>query len=250
LSCFIIAEAGINHEGNIETAKSLANFARICGASAVKFQTWFRDWPDLEYLKFTKDQWRELFAFCDSIGFPWFSTPFDIEAIHFLKECGMRTWKVSSGMMVNEPFLYELRKVIGEDRLIISTGMSRESEIWNLMKFFRRPELLYCVSLYPADPGEIDLTQLKSKWYFSGFSDHTPDDEIAIAAVVLGANIIEKHLTLDRTLPGPDHQASLDPLQFANMVRRIRNVEQALRPKPMSEREHAQREAIRKRMAF
>ena len=250
MNCFIIAEAGINHDGNLFNAKSLALTAKKCGADAVKFQTWFRYWPDLKYLTFTKDQWKELFSYCDYLKMPWFSTPFDLEAIDFLKECGMKIWKVSSGMIANKIFLDHLARVAKNDRIIISTGMSREEETLGLLTSFSHADLLYCVSLYPPMPSEIDLTRIRDKWYFAGFSDHSPGYEMAIAAVTLGARIIEKHITRDRNLPGPDHKSSLDPQQFADMVRCIRNVEQALWPKPMSPRENEQKIRIRARMAF
>lgn len=249
----IIAEIGCNHGGNVRTAFALVDAAKNAGADFCKFQTWFRqDFTHVPFEPWTKDVWRDLFLYCNLRQMPWFSTPFDLEAIAFLKECGMKIWKGPSGMMTNRPYLEAIKEVSEHGRVILSCGMCTKDEIKKLYLEFgihRLTDCLYCVSLYPAKPEEINFDEYKG-FPFSGFSDHSEGDELAIAAVALGAKIIEKHLTLDRTLPGPDHKASLDPTQFAEMVRKIRNVEQALIPKPMSEREYAQRDTIRKRMAF
>lgn len=246
MSVEIICEVGCNHNGNLRTAFDLADVAKKAGADAIKFQTWFRtDFTHVPFQPWTREMWKDLFTYCDMIGMPWFSTPFDLEAVAFLKECGMKVWKVPSGMITNKEYLAGVKAAAGEDQVIVSTGMAAPEEIEAARAFFGRAEFLTCTSLYPALPLEIDLSRL-----LDGFSDHSEGDELAIAAVALGAKIIEKHLTLDRSQPGPDHKASLSPTQFADMVRKIRNVEEALKPKPMSEREYAQRDLIRERMAF
>lgn len=253
MSVEIIADIGVNHGGNFQQALDLVRCAKSCGVNAVKFQTFFRsDWPDLDYLKFSKEQWITLFAYCDTIGMPWFSTPFDLEAIAFLKECGMKIWKVPSGMVTNRPYLEAIKNAAAGGRIIASAGMTTGDERSRMATLFEgKAELLYCVSTYPALPQEINLDWIFGIFsYPAGFSDHSEGDELAIAAVARGAKIIEKHLTLDRNQSGPDHKASLDPTQFAEMVRKIRNVEIAIKPKPMSEREYAQRDIVRQRMAF
>ncbi len=176
----IISEIGCNTNGDLRTAFALVDVAQSAGADFVKFQTWFRnDWPDLEHLKFSKDVWRDLFLYCELRQMPWFATPFDLEAIAFLKECGMKIWKVPSGMLVNRPYLEAIREAAGNDRIIVSTGMATHDEI-NLASVKVGTEHLYCVSLYPALPSEIDLSKMDE---YSGFSDHSEGDELAIAAV-------------------------------------------------------------------
>lgn len=258
-SCFIVAEGGINHNGNLETAKQLASIAKNCGASAVKYQAWFHDqWPELNHLKFTKQEWITLFAYCDSIGMKWFSTPFDFEAIDFLKSCGMDIWKIPSGKITNGPFLDRISSVAGPmDRMIISTGMADQLEsTWIIMqlakKFDRnKMKILHCVTGYPAKFEEMNLRIFKDSDWYDGLSDHTLGIEIPIAAVALGATIIEKHLTLNRNQDGPDHRASLEPQEFKEMVRCIRNVELAISgdgiKRPTSS-ELKVRDAIRERM--
>ncbi len=260
-NCFIIAEGGLNHNGNLETAKQLASIAKDCGASSVKFQTFFHDkWPELNHLRFTKQEWVALFAYCDSIGMKWFSTPFDFEAIDFLKSCGMDIWKIPSGKAEERWFIEKICEVSKPtDIYIASTGMCDKDEIMELKYSFKtgcraRVTLLHCVSSYPTKVKDVNLKAMCTmRNDFScdiGLSDHTLGIEIPIAAVALGATIIEKHLTMNRNQDGPDHRASLEPNEFKEMVRCIRNVELAIgdgikKPTPS---ELKVRDLIRERM--
>jgi N-acetylneuraminate synthase/N,N'-diacetyllegionaminate synthase len=261
----IIAEAGVNHNGSFQQAKLLCMAARVVGADAVKFQTWITDkimTPDnpryamIKSLEMPFDFFRKIKAYCDEIGIMFLSTPDDEESLDFLvDELDMPIIKIGSGNAVNFDFI---DKAIAKRKpLIISTGMCTITEFNHI---FRRvdplnPEdltLLHCVSLYPADYGEVDLNTIP--WMIEcfhecriGLSDHTPGIEIPIAAVAMGATVIEKHLTLDRTLPGPDHAASLEPAEFKQMVQAIRNVEKAMGSgiKQPCEREMAVRDLYR-----
>jgi N,N'-diacetyllegionaminate synthase len=248
---FIIAEAGLAHGGHLSTAKLLAVEAQKAGADAVKFQTWFHsDWEDLEQFKMSKDQWTELFDYCDDLGITWFSTPFDGEAIEFLDSLGMNIWKIPSGMVTNYLYLAKIRS-IKPCRVILSTGMASVGEILDACSVFNYDcETLYCVSHYPADYSEIDLNCFITE-QFDGISDHTVGIEIPIAAVALGATIVEKHFHLDFCTGCPDHACSLSATEFSWMVRSIRHVEQALQGdgyKEPTAHELQVRDAIRKRM--
>lgn len=255
---FIIAEAGVNHNGSIELAKRLVDAASEAGADAVKFQTFRADRvvsataPKAEYqirttgssetqfdmlrrLELPPKAHRELQAYCQERGVLFMSTPFDEESADLLNELGVPVFKIGSGEINNWPFLeYVARK--GKP-VILSTGMSYLSEVDEAVRVIRESGcdqlvLLHCVSNYPADPADVNLramhTMAAAFQVPVGYSDHTLGIEVAIAAVALGACVIEKHFTLDRDLPGPDHRASLEPDELRELVAGIRMVEQAL----------------------
>jgi N,N'-diacetyllegionaminate synthase len=256
--CFIIAEAGVNHNGDVRRAMELIDAASQAGADAVKFQTFAadrlatRDAPKAEYQKQTTDAvesqyemlrrlelspsaHRELMDHCRKQGILFLSTPFDEQSADLLEELGIAAYKVSSGEITNLTFLAHLAR---KNRpLIISTGMAYLSEVESAVLAVQDAGnhefvLLHCVSSYPANPADANLRAMQSmRSTFNvpvGYSDHTSGIEVALAAVALGACVIEKHVTLDRTLPGPDHQASLEPNEFARMVKGIRIIEAAL----------------------
>jgi len=256
--CFIIAEAGVNHNGSLDLALKLVDAAAAAGADVVKFQTFradrlvTKDAPKAEYqiratgcagtqyemlkrLELTEDDHRALIARCESRGVLFLSTPFDEGSCDYLESLGLPAFKLSSGELTNLPFLAH---VAGKGRpVILSTGMATLQEVdaavWTLRRSGNdRLVLLQCASDYPADPGEANLramTSMRSLFGFPvGFSDHTPGIAAAITAVVLGACVVEKHFTLDRELPGADHRASLEPEELEEMVRGIRVAESAL----------------------
>ena len=256
--CFIIAEAGVNHNGKLDIARRLVNAAKASGADAVKFQT-FRaedlvtaDAPKAAYqerntgggesqfemlkrLELTADDYRELAAYCRRQEIAFVSTPFDHGSVDLLAEIGVPLFKTPSGEITNLPYLAHIAR-LGRP-MIVSTGMSYLGEVEAAV---RRTEaagappicLMHCVSNYPAAPADVNLRAMQTlATAFQvpvGYSDHTEGGEVAMAAVALGACVLEKHLTLDRSLPGPDHQASLEPEEFAAFVRGIRVVEAAL----------------------
>jgi N-acetylneuraminate synthase len=255
---FVIAEAGVNHNGDLKLARALIDVAVEAGADAVKFQT-FRaerlatpDAPKAEYqvqttgnaeaqfemlrrLELSADAHRELQAYCHERGIIFLSTPFDEEAVDLLDELGVAAFKISSGDLTNSPLLEHVASK-GKP-VILSTGMSELSELIEAVSVLNtagceNPVLLHCVSNYPADPAEVNLRAMQTmRSAFDvpvGFSDHTQGIDVALAAVALGACVIEKHFTLDRTMPGPDHRASLEPTELRELVRSIRRVETAL----------------------
>jgi N,N'-diacetyllegionaminate synthase len=256
--CFIIAEAGVNHNGSIDQALRLIDAAVNAGADAVKFQTFSAeklispDAPKAKYqqettgelgsqldlvkkFELTYDGFRTIFAYCKKRGILFLSTPFEEQSADFLEHLGVTAFKVPSGEITNIPFLNHLSKK-GKP-LIVSTGMSTLGEVENALLTIQtagNPDvvLLHCVSNYPANPKDVNLrAMLTMKTAFDvpvGFSDHTLGIEVALAAVALGASIIEKHFTLDRNLPGPDHKASLEPYELKMLVKGIRVVELAL----------------------
>ncbi len=256
--CLIIAEAGVNHNGDVETAKKLVATAAAAGADAVKFQTIRAqhlagpDAPKAQYqlettgagesqmemlarLELSHQAHRELQAYSRAQGILFLSTPFDEESADFLEELGVPAFKVGSGEITNLPFLaYLARK---RRPIILSTGMSSLGEVEEAVEAVRQAgneqlSLLHCVSNYPAAPEDVNLRVMRTmSLAFQvpvGYSDHTLGAAIALAAVARGACIIEKHFTLDRTLPGPDHRASLEPEELRAMVEDIRRVEKAL----------------------
>lgn len=263
---FIIAEAGVNHNGSAELALELVEVAAKAGADAVKFQTFAADRlvrPGAEKVEYQKretgagDQHAMLkalemsvpmhqliFARCAELGIEFMSTPFDEQAADFLIDIGMRRIKVPSGEITNEPFL-EFLAAKGLP-LIVSTGMATLTEIKRAVKIIdgaRKshgcPEpltdaltILHCTSNYPADCSDVNLramTTIGSETGLPvGYSDHTLGIAVSTAAVAIGARVVEKHFTLNRQLPGPDHKASLEPEELAQLVLQIRDVEAAL----------------------
>ena len=257
-SVFVIAEAGVNHNGDLKMARELIDAAVDAGADAVKFQTFqadrlvMPDAPKAEYqlqntrkaesqlemlrrLELSADAHRELQSYCHQRGIVFLSTPFDEEAADLLEELGVPAFKISSGDLTNSPLL-EYVALKGKP-IILSTGMSEISELIEAVSVLNSagcetPILLHCVSNYPANAAEVNLRAMQTMHAAFdlpvGFSDHTEGIDISLAAVALGACVIEKHFTLDRTLPGPDHRASLEPGELRQLVRSIRRIESAL----------------------
>ena len=253
----IIAEAGVNHNGELDLAKELAIKAKEAGADIVKFQTAkleslvSREAQMAEYqqknigesmsqkemlrkLLLSFDDFRELSDYCKKIGILFLSTPFDIESIEFLDSLGCDFWKVPSGEITNYPYLVRIAKT-GKP-IILSTGMSTISEIEDCYKLLVKNgtsqiTLLHCTTQYPTEYEDVNLNAmltLREKFNCPvGYSDHTRGMEIPIAAVSMGADVIEKHFTLDRDMKGPDHKASLEPNELRQMITMIRNVESA-----------------------
>lgn len=253
--CFVIAEAGVNHNGNIALGRQLIEAAADAGADAIKFQTFKAErlatpgtrkadyqiretgakesqFEMLQKLELSMDAHLELLAHARGRGIEFLSTPFDDESADFLEELGVALFKVSSGDLTNHPFLAHL--ATKGRPIILSTGMSTLAEVAAAVAALPGASiaLLQCVSNYPANPADTNLRAMRTmETRFNvpvGYSDHTLGNEVSLAAVSLGACIIEKHLTLDRTLPGPDHRASAEPAEFAALVRGIRIVESAL----------------------
>jgi N-acetylneuraminate synthase len=255
--CFIIAEAGVNHNGRLELARRLVDAAAAAGADAVKFQSFRADrlvsktarkaayqaaatgkggtqYSMLRALELSAAAHRELKARCAKRGILFLSTPFDEESADFLEGLGMPAYKISSGDLTNHPLLAHVARK-GRP-VILSTGMATLAEVAAAVAVVKaathRLVLLQCTSNYPADPGSANLRVMRTyerKFAVpAGYSDHTPGTVSAIAAAALGAAVIEKHFTLDRTLPGPDHRASLEPRELSEMIAAIRLVESAL----------------------
>jgi N,N'-diacetyllegionaminate synthase len=256
--CFVIAEAGVNHNGQLALAKQLVDIAYEAGADAVKFQTFRADRlasssaPKAEYqraatlagqsqlamlqqLELSQGAFRELRDHCRWRGITFLSTPFDEQSVDFLNDLDVPAFKVPSGEVTNWPLLERIGAT-GKPT-ILSTGMSNLGEIDEAVRRLRNSgspgiALLQCVSEYPAQVSNVNLrvmaTLAQCFGMPVGLSDHTLGIEIAIAAVALGARIIEKHFTTEKTLSGPDHSASLEPGELKTLVRSIRSVETAL----------------------
>lgn len=256
----IIAEAGVNHNGNLKMAKELAKIALEAGADYVKYQTFIPELlasniaPKAEYQKNKKakeesqlemlcnlqlsfDEFRELKDFCDDINIKFLSTAFDMKSLEFLYDLKMSIFKIPSGEITNLPYL----KKVGRFGLpiILSTGMSSLIEVdqaLNVLSDAGTPRsqitVLHCTTQYPTHFNEVNLKamlQMQSELGVKiGYSDHTLGSDVTIAAVALGAQIIEKHFTLDRNLDGPDHSASVEPDELKKLVKSIRNIELAL----------------------
>ena len=281
---YIIAEAGVNHNGSVDMAKKLIRVAAEAGADAVKFQTFRAEKlasvqaPKADYqmettdgkesqldmlrkLELPLDAYAELMDECKEVGIDFLSTPFEEESLRFLVEgCDLSVLKIPSGEITNAPFLLQIART-GKN-IILSTGMSTLGEVEDALgalafgylrtgephslRDFReayteaqregilqeKVRLLHCTTEYPAPFHEVNLsamdTMRKAFGLPVGYSDHTEGIAVALAAVARGATIIEKHFTLDRNLPGPDHKASLEPKELGEMVRGIRQIEQAI----------------------
>ncbi len=255
---FIIAEAGVNHDGSVDQALRLVDAARAGGADAVKFQTFRADllatraapkaayqerrpgaaesqFAMLKRLELDADAHRRILTRCREVGIQFLSSPFDAPSADLLAGLDVPLFKVASGEITNFPFLEHLARK-GRP-LIVSTGMSTLAEVAEAVQVLRQAggrdlTLLHCVTEYPAPFAEINLRAMQTlQAAFGlpvGYSDHTLGIEIAVAAVALGAVVIEKHFTLDRTRPGPDHAASLEPPELRRLVEAIRHVEAAL----------------------
>lgn len=267
---FVIAEAGVNHNGDIELAKQLIDIAVEAGADAIKFQTFkaknvvTKNAPKADYqvkntksdesqydmikkLELSEEEFRELYRYSKSKGVIFLSTPFDFESADFLEELGVPAFKVSSTDLTNLPFLEYLAEK--KKPIILSTGMGTLGEIEEAINTIKNAGnkdiiLLHCITSYPAKFESLNLRAIQTlKEAFKlpvGFSDHSPGIYAPIAAVALGAVVIEKHFTLDKNLPGPDHKASLNPNELKEMISAIRLIEKALgdgikRPTPEEE---------------
>ncbi len=256
-STLIIAEAGVNHNGSLNLAKELVIKAKECGADIIKFQTAKLDSlvskmaPMAEYQKenigvvesqkdmlskllLSFEDFMYLAEYCKEIGIQFLSTPFDIDSIHFLNDL-QDIWKIPSGEITNYPYLVEIARTGKE--VIISTGMSTLDEVDAALDVLRRNgarkvTLLHCTTNYPTPMQDVNLKAMDTMREHCGcevgYSDHTRGIEVPIAAVAMGATVIEKHFTLDRNMAGPDHKASLEPDELKDMVLAIRDIEQAL----------------------
>lgn len=256
---FIIAEAGVNHSGSLEMALNMVREAKRAGADAIKFQT-FRaedlvtaDAPKAAYqnegddapsqfemlrrLELNDSDHRALVAECRKVGIEFMSTPFSIPAARLLHDLGMQTWKIPSGEITNLPLLEFVAPLA--HRLILSTGMATLDEVAAAVNMLvssglkkEQLYLLHCTTAYPTPLADVNLRAMDTLRRFTcagvGYSDHTPGTLVPVAAVAMGAVVIEKHFTLDKSLPGPDHKASLAPDEFAAMVRDIRLIETAM----------------------
>ena len=256
--CFVIAEAGVNHNGSTELALRLVDAAAAAGADAVKFQAFKAERvvsanaPKAEYqvaatgsgesqlemirrLELSPQAFSVVQSHCASRGITFLATPFDDESATLLEGMKVPLFKISSGEVTNLPFLTNVARM-GRP-IVLSTGMCDLREVEEAVRTIRAAGneaivLLQCVSNYPADPADSNLramqTMAEEFGVAVGYSDHTLGNEIALASVALGACVVEKHLTLDRGMAGPDHRASSEPAEFGALVRGIRAVESAL----------------------
>lgn len=257
-SVYIIAEAGVNHNGDFKLAKKLVFEAKRIGSDAIKFQTFKAEnivtkkaeradyqkencggeesqFEMIKKLELSEEEFESLFEYCKEIGIDFLSSPFDLDSIHFLSKLGMRVFKIPSGEITNLPYLREISKVA--KKVILSTGMATYDEIGEAISILKEngeKELvvLHATTEYPCPFAEVNLLAMNSigeKFKCDiGYSDHTKGIEIPVAATALGAKVIEKHFTLDNKMVGPDHRASLDVEEFESMVKSIRNVENSL----------------------
>jgi N,N'-diacetyllegionaminate synthase len=253
--CFVIAEAGVNHNGDINLARELVKVAAKAGADAIKFQTFTADRlatataPKATYqvarteqgesaqamlkrLELDADDHKTLIQDCKREGIMFLSSAFDEQSADLLEELGVQAYKIPSGEITNIPYL---RHMASKGKpLIVSTGMSTLDEVAVAFDAVKRVPvvLLHCVSLYPSPPEGTNLRAMQTmRERFRvpvGYSDHTEGVDVALAAVALGASMLEKHFTTDRKLPGPDHAASLEPHELARMILGIREVEASL----------------------
>lgn len=257
---YIIAEAGVNHNGSVLLAKKMIACASACGADAVKFQTFSADSlvsvnaPKAGYqlettsvsetqkemlkrLELSREDHQKLYDYARTLGIDFISTPFDLDSIDFLVDLGVTTIKVPSGEITNLPYL----RKIGQSgkKIILSTGMSNLVEVGSALDVLNGAGisqndlvLLHCTTQYPTPAEDVNLRAMialaKTFGVACGYSDHTKGIEVAIAAAAMGACVIEKHFTLDKTMEGPDQAASLDPEELGQMVEAVRRIEKAL----------------------
>ncbi|MFT9495204.1 N-acetylneuraminate synthase [Anaerosolibacter sp.] len=255
---FIIAEAGVNHNGNINIAKKLIDAAWEAGVDAIKFQSFktesivsknaekaeyqrkTTDSEDCQYemikkLELDEETHRELFDYCRHKNIMFLSSPFDIESIQLLDKMGLEIFKIPSGEITNLPYLKEIGKL--KKKVLLSSGMATLGEIERALYLLRENgtkeiTVLQCNTEYPTPMEDVNLKAMRTIGEAFqvevGYSDHTMGIEVPIAAVAMGAKVIEKHFTIDRKMEGPDHQASLEPHELMEMVTAIRNIEKAL----------------------
>ncbi|NQT30403.1 MAG: N-acetylneuraminate synthase [Candidatus Saganbacteria bacterium] len=257
---FIIAEAGVNHNGSVELAMQMVDRAASCGVDAIKFQTFkaekatSRFAPKASYQKIATDKYEsqldmlkkleldenahcQLMDHCQKRGIVFLSSPFDLDSIELLNRLGVEIFKIPSGEITDLPYLKKIGSL--KRKIILSTGMASLDEIQKAIDVLvaagtekENMVVLHCNVAYPTPMKDVNLlamsTMQKELGVAVGYSDHTLGIEVSIAAAALGADIIEKHFTLDKNMSGPDHQASLDPIELENMVAAIRNIEKAL----------------------
>ena len=260
MKVFIIAEAGVNHNGSIKLAKKLIDVAVESGADAVKFQTFkaenlvSKNTEKAEYQKKTTDAsesqfdmikkleldietHKELIAYCQEKSIMFLSTPFDHDSINLLSDLGLAIFKIPSGEITNLPYLRHIGSL--KKQVILSTGMSTLQEVEDALGVLINAgtlkaniTVLHANTMYPTPMEDVNLNAMltiqKEFDIAIGYSDHTLGIEVDIAAVAMGASVIEKHFTLDKTMDGPDHKASLEPEELKSMVSAIRNIEKAL----------------------
>ena len=260
MSVFIIAEAGVNHNGSIELAKKLIDVASDAGVDAVKFQSFKAEnlatknaqkaiyqkkttipkesqFDMLKKLELSIEMHKELISYCSNKKIIFLSSPFDHESIELLDDLGLKTFKIPSGEITNLPYLRHIGKL--DKKIILSTGMSNMDEVKNALNILvnsgtkkENITVLHANTEYPTPMEDVNLRAMvnigKELDIKFGYSDHTLGIEVDIAAVAMGANCIEKHFTLDCNMEGPDHKASLEPHELKDMVAAIRNIELAL----------------------
>lgn len=258
MGVLIIAEAGVNHNGDIELAKKLIEEAKKAGADIVKFQTFVPEREVSRYaqkadyqkettgeaesqlemikkLQLSEEDFIQLKDYCEKLSIQFLSTPSDLESLEFLKKLDMPIWKIPSNEITDLPYLIEIAKT--HKPVILSTGMSTVEEIQQAIKVLETNgsgeiSLLHCTTEYPTPLEEVNLRAMNTlQKVFQckvGYSDHTLGIQIPIVATAMGASIVEKHFTLDCTMEGPDHRASLEPEQLKRMVEEIRKMEIAL----------------------
>ena len=258
MKVYIIAEAGVNHNGSIELAKKMVDKAKDAGADCIKFQTFIseniasKNAVKAEYqkqqtnsnenqidmlkkLELSFNEFLELNEYCNKKDIEFLSTAFDLESIDFLNSIGLKRWKIPSGDITNLPYLIKIAR-LGKP-VILSTGMSTMLDIKNAVSILKEKgsgeiTILHCTTEYPTPYKDVNLNAMNTiKNEFKvpvGYSDHTEGIEVPIAAVAMGATVIEKHFTLDRNMEGPDHKASLEPDELKLMVSSIRNIELAM----------------------
>ncbi|AXX17275.1 MULTISPECIES: N-acetylneuraminate synthase [Leptospira] len=260
MNTLIIAEAGVNHNGDMSIAEELINIAFDAGADIVKFQTFnatelaskFAKRADyqisnmqedgtqvsmLKKLELSVQDHSRLIEICKRKNIQFLSTAFDLKSVDLLIELGMSLWKIPSGEITNLPYLKKIGSL--NQKIILSTGMSNLSDIEKAISILEESgtsrekiTVLHCNTEYPTPYEDVNLTAMltiQSAFKVNvGYSDHTAGIEVAIAAVAMGATIIEKHFTLDRNLPGPDHKASLEPDELKKMISSIRNIEKSM----------------------
>lgn len=255
---FIIAEAGVNHNGKIDLAMQLVDKAAEAGADCVKFQTFItenemvKDAEKAEYqknstgdtenefemvkkLELSFEEFRQIKAYCEQKNILFLSTPFDLDSIDFLESLDIFCWKIPSGEITNLPYLVKIAKTNRD--IIMSTGMCELDEVRQAVRILKENgagniTLLHCNTEYPTPYGDVNLLAMdtlhRELQLETGYSDHTLGIEVPIAAVARGAAVIEKHFTLNRNMEGPDHKASLEPHELKQMIAGIRNIELAL----------------------
>ncbi len=260
MSVFVIAEAGVNHNGSLKIAKQLIDVASESGANAVKFQTFKAatlvskaaekadyqkktsnanesQFEMIKKLELNSDAHKELISYCNKKNIMFLSSPFDIDSIKLLDSLGIEIFKIPSGEITNLPYLREIGRL--KKRVILSTGMSNIDEISDALNVLEETgtkkkniTVLHANTMYPTPMEDVNLNAMltigKTFDIDYGYSDHTLGIEVDIAAVAMGAKCIEKHFTLDKTMAGPDHRASLEPYELKAMVQAIRNIELAL----------------------